>query len=184
MTALIVALVSGCGLVGDNGDEGQDVSDMTMQQAAERADNLLVSTLNSIRPQVKWVHGLSSDLTCSVSRRAAVTTIISPERRGNFLGIVERHWQKEGFTHREASDDATNPATYFLTPDQFQIRLLFGDQGQALFEVTTPCVQKSAVSAPKSVPGVPDYDGSEPPLPSEASDFWSANTPIPSTSSS
>ncbi|GHH87084.1 hypothetical protein [Streptomyces capitiformicae] len=184
LTVMVVALATGCGVLGDNGSEGKNMSDMTMQQAAERADSILTETMTAIKPQVQWEHGIFTDLTCSVSRRVSVTTIISPERRGSFLGVVERYWEKQGFTHRTANKSTTNPATYFITPDQFQIRLLFGYQGQAHFEVTTPCVKKSAVAPPQPVSGVPEYDGSEPPLPSENSDFWSANTPVSSASPS
>ncbi|GHH87088.1 hypothetical protein [Streptomyces capitiformicae] len=184
LTVMVIALATGCGVLGDNGSEGKNMSDMTMQQAAERADSILTETMTAIKPQVKWVHGISTDLTCSVSRRVSVTTIISPERRGSFFGVVERYWKKKGFTHRVSSNGSKNPSTHFLTTDQFQIQLLFGYQGQAHFQVTTPCVKKSAVAPPQPVSGVPEYDGSEPPLPSETSDFWSANTPISSASPS
>lgn len=156
---------------------------MDMQEAADRADSFLADTMNSIKPQVKWTHGISTDLRCSVSRRIAVTTIISTERRGSFLGAVERYWKKEGFTYRGSNKSKATPASFFLTPDNFQIELLFGYQGQAHFEVTTPCAEKSAVTPLKSRAGVPEYDGPEPPLPNGHSDFWSANTPVPGTSS-
>ncbi|MGW1056050.1 hypothetical protein AB5L52_12575 [Streptomyces sp. CG4] len=157
---------------------------MNMQEAAERADSLLAGTLDAIKPQVKWAHGISTDLSCTVSRRVSVTTVISAERRGSFLGIVEQYWKKKGFTYRGSNKSETTPATYFVTPDEFQIRLLFGYQGQAHFEVTTPCVEKSGVAPPKPRAGAPTYDGSEPPLPSEHSDFWSAKSTVPGTSSS
>ncbi|MGW2486473.1 hypothetical protein ACWCV9_04530 [Streptomyces sp. NPDC001606] len=157
---------------------------MNMQEAAEHADNLLAGTLDAIKPPVKWAHGISTDISCTVSRRISVTTVISSERRGNFLGVVEQYWKKKGFTYRGSNNSKETPATYFLTPDNFQIRLLFGYQGQAHFEVTTPCVEKSDVAPPKPRPGAPTYDGSEPPLPSEHSDFWSATSPVPGTSSS
>jgi hypothetical protein len=182
LTVMIVALATGCSLLSEKGNESENVSEMTMQEAAEQADRLLTATLKSIKPQVQWEHGIFTDLTCSVSRRVSVTTIISPERRGAFLGVVERHWEKQGFIHRAANKSTTNPATFFLTPDKFQIQLSFGYQGQAHFEVTTPCVKKSSVAPPRPVSGVPDYDGSKPPLPSEISEFWSVNTPISSTS--
>ncbi|MEU9860376.1 hypothetical protein AB0D99_05835 [Streptomyces sp. NPDC047971] len=151
---------------------------MNMQEAAERADELLYDTVKSITPPVKWDHGISTDGGCEVSRRISVTTVISPERKGNFLGVVERHWQKLGFTHRGTNKSEKTPATYFLTPDGFQIRLLFGYQGQAHFEVATPCVEESDVQPPKTVPGGPAYDGAKAPLPNEQSEFWSAPSPI------
>ncbi|MEU5091977.1 hypothetical protein [Streptomyces sp. NPDC021356] len=156
---------------------------MDMQEAADRADSILYDTMSHITPEVIWVHGISTDLTCSVSRRVSVTTVISAERRGSFLGVVERYWKTAGFTHRGSNSSKTTPATYFRTPDDFQVRVLFSKQGQAQFEVTTPCVEKSAVAPPKQREGAPAYDGSQPPAPSEHSDFWSASTPVPGTTS-
>ncbi|MER5207686.1 hypothetical protein [Streptomyces sp. NPDC002825] len=155
---------------------------MNMQEAAERADALLNDTIAAIEPAVKWDHGISTDGGCEVSRRISVTTVIYPERVGSFLGVVERHWEKSGFTRRGTNKSEKTPATYFVTPDGFQIRLLFGYQRQAHFEVATPCVEKSDVQPPKAVPGGPAYDGNKPPLPGEQSDFWSAHTPISGSS--
>ncbi|MDQ0789564.1 hypothetical protein [Streptomyces sp. B3I8] len=183
--ALLVAGTTSCGMIGGGnggGGEKKEKSNMNMQEAADRADALLADTMDAIKPPVDWVHGLSSDLSCSVSRRVAVTTVISNERRGSFLGIVERHWKKKGFTHRGSNNSKSSPATYFLTSDNFQIRLRFGYQGQAQFEVTTPCVEESEVSPPKPRAGAPEYDGSEPPPPDERSEFWSADSPVQGTS--
>lgn len=184
-TVLILVGATSCGMVrGDgNGDEGKQDRHMNMQEAADRADALLAATVDAIKPPVEWSHGISTELSCSVSRRVAVTTVISTERVGSFLGVVERYWEKQGFTHRGSNNSKSSPATYFVTPDKFQIRLRFGYQGQAQFEVTTPCVEKSAVAAPKHRDGAPEYDGSQPPAPSAKSEFWSANTPVPESPS-
>lgn len=192
--AVLALLATGCGLTGSSGSSGTSGSsgsgeerkapDMNMQEAAERADTLLIDTINSIKPPVMWAYGISTDGGCEVSRRISVTTVISPERRGSFLGVVERQWETSGFTHRGTNKSEKTPATYFLTPDGFQIRVLFGYQGQAHFEVATPCVEKSDVEPPKQVPGGPTYDGKKAPLPSEKSDFWSAGTPASGASPS
>ncbi|MFC4330448.1 hypothetical protein ACFPC0_22215 [Streptomyces andamanensis] len=178
--AILLALTAGCGMF--DGKEGGKTESMNMQEAADRADGILYDTMGHITPEVTWVHGISTDLSCSVSRRVSVTTIISAERRGNFLGVVERYWKSAGFTPRGSNNSKATPATYFMAPDDFQVRVLFSKQGQAQFEVTTPCVEKSAVAPPKQREGAPAYDGSQPPAPSEHSDFWSASTPVPGAS--
>ncbi|MFI2350149.1 hypothetical protein ACH492_24470 [Streptomyces sp. NPDC019443] len=183
--AALVLLVTGCGLTEGSGSaEERKAPDMNMQEAAERADALLNDTISSIKPPVKWAHGISTDGGCEVSRRISVTTVISPVRMGSFLGAVERHWKERGFTYRGSNKSEESPATYFLTPDGFQIRVRFGFQGQAHFEVATPCVEKSVVEPPRQVPNGPNYDGNKAPLPSEQSDFWSAGTPAPGSSPS
>jgi hypothetical protein len=180
LIALLLVAATSCGMVGGGGNsnEGRHGENLNMQEAADRADALLAATMDAIKPPVEWSHGIYTELSCSVSRRVAVTTIISTERVGDFLGVAERCWEKQRFTHRGSNNSKSSPATYFVTADEFQIRLRFGYQGQAQFEVTTPCVEKSAVSAPRHRDGAPEYDGSQPPAPSEKSKFWSTNTPV------
>lgn len=151
---------------------------MNMQQAAERADAILDQTFAAIKPPVNWTHGVSTEGNCDVSRRRQVMTIISPERRGSFFGVVERHWKAQGYRHL-SSNNSKIPATYFQTQDGFNVSLLVGLQGHASFEVATPCVEHSEVAPPKSETVGPDYSGGELPLPlpNVHSDFWSAGNP-------
>ncbi|MFE9662429.1 MULTISPECIES: hypothetical protein [unclassified Streptomyces] len=146
---------------------------MNMQEAAERADAILDRTLSAVQPAVNWTHGETSEGDCDVSRRRAVMTVISEERRGSFLGVVERHWKGEGFSPLGANASRKMPATYFETPDDFRVRLRFGGNGQAFFEVATPCVERSAVKAPTAETVGPNYAGSPIPAPDVRSDFWS-----------
>ncbi|MER5845142.1 hypothetical protein [Streptomyces prasinus] len=155
---------------------------MNMQEAAERADRILDGTLGAIVPAVHWTHGESTEGSCDVSRRRAVMTIISPERRGSFLGVVERHWKAEGYRQLGVNQSAKSPATYFETLDEFRVRLLIGGNGQAFFEVATPCVAKSPVSPPTTDTVGPNYAGKSIPDPNVRSDFWSSTSPIPSAS--
>ncbi|MFI0978856.1 hypothetical protein ACH4SP_17875 [Streptomyces sp. NPDC021093] len=165
-------LISGCTTPGGPKEEKPT---MNMQQAAERADAILDKTFAAIKPPVNWTHAEGSEGSCDVSRARQVMTIISPERRGNLFGVVERHWKEQGYKHT-SSNNSKIPATYFQTQDGFQISLLVGLQGHATFEVTTPCVEHSDVAPPKSKTVGPDYSGGELPLPlpNVRSDFWSS----------
>lgn len=174
-------LLTACG-TSEQSAEGKP--DMNMQEAAEHADKILDGTFAAIKPAVHWTHGESTEGSCDVSRRRAVMTIISPERRGSFLGVVERYWKTEGYRQLGVNRNADSPATYFETPDEFRVRLLIGGNGQAFFEVATPCVAKSSVSPPSADTVGPNYAGSEIPDPNVRSDFWSASDPIPSSSPS
>ncbi|MFF9198626.1 hypothetical protein ACF09L_25765 [Streptomyces sp. NPDC014779] len=188
-TGLAAVVTAGCGLTGGSGaadggrGQGQGkgkerapVVRMTMQQAAERADRILDDTFAAIVPPVQWTHRQSMDGECSTDRRRTVMTIVSEQRRPAFLRLVERHWRAQGFTFRATSKD--KQAVYYLTPDGFQLSVLIGWKGQAHFEVTTPCVEKSVVRPPLTPPNGPDYSKRPPTAPNVESPFWSADTPV------
>ncbi|OLZ60738.1 hypothetical protein AV521_44800 [Streptomyces sp. IMTB 2501] len=157
---------------------------MNMQEAAEHADKILDGTFAAIKPTVHWTHGESTQGSCDVSRRRAVMTVISEARRGSFLGVVERYWKSQGYNQIGANRSMKSPAMYFQTPDEFNVRLLIGDNGQAFFEVATPCVEKSSVSPPTSKTIGPNYAGKPIPDPNIHSDFWSSGGPSSSPSGS
>ncbi|MGW5776033.1 hypothetical protein [Streptomyces sp. NPDC003863] len=183
-TTSLVILLAGCGMSGgtQTGGRGTMEPKMNMQQAAERADQILDETFAAIVPPVQWTHGSAMPGNCSTDRRRTVMTIISEERMPAFLGLVDRFWKSKGFTFRAASQD--KQAAYYVTPDGFQLSVLFGWKGQAHFEVTTPCVEKSGVLPPTTPPNGPDYSKLPPTAPNVTSDFWSAKTPVPSASPS
>ncbi|MET9124366.1 hypothetical protein [Streptomyces sp. NPDC004528] len=104
-------------------------------------------------------------------------TVISAERRGGFLGLVERHWKSKGY--RLVATSRNGLAANFETQDGFQLEVLIGPNGQAHLSVTTPCVEKSEVAPPTSKPNGPDYSKRELPAPNVQSTFWSADTPLP-----
>ncbi len=110
-------------------------------------------------------------------------TIISERRRGNFLGVIERFWQKSGYEITTVRKSKDRPAIFARSPDGFGISLVFGYQGQAAFEVATPCVQKSEVSDPEAKPNGPEYPLGQVPTPNVRSDFWSVEIPVPTPSS-
>lgn len=115
----------------------------------------------------------------AVLRRIAVLTVISDERRGNFLGVVERYWKNRGYEVTSVNKDKKLPAIYVETPKGFSLSLSFGYKGQAFFEAASPCADESEVAPPKANGNGTDYSGEKPPLPNQHSDFWSARTPVP-----
>ncbi|WP_219852920.1 hypothetical protein, partial [Streptomyces solincola] len=125
---------------------------MNMQQAAQRADELLDATMGAIVPPVVWTHHITTMTSCSVKRRRKVLTIIAPERLGSFLGVVQRHWQSSGHRITSVNRSRDMPAIFARSPDGFQLALSVGYKGQASFEVATPCVAKSSVAAPRTPP--------------------------------
>ncbi|MBZ4323136.1 hypothetical protein [Streptomyces huiliensis] len=160
---------------------------MDMRQGAERADRILDGTLKAIVPPVRWVHGTSISGLCSgssttgqVTRQRTVLTIISPERRGNFFGLVERHWKSSGYHITGNDPGKTFPSLYATAPGEYRMSLQIGDKGQAFFDVTTPCLDKASVPDPASDQEAPRLQDGEIPYPNHTSDFWSAKKPLPS----
>nr|WP_330166861.1 hypothetical protein [Streptomyces huasconensis] len=155
---------------------------MNMQEAAERADAMLDATFSAIKPEVNWAHGPTTAGSCDVSRRRTVMTIISKERRGSFLGVIERHWRSHGFRITEVNKSEKFPAIFAKTRDGFGISLTIGGGGQAFFEVATPCVTESEVADPTAKPNGPSYEDVYPvPRPNVRSEFWSSNDPLSET---
>ncbi|MFJ5114301.1 hypothetical protein ACIQAD_27090 [Streptomyces sp. NPDC088551] len=157
---------------------------MDMREAAERADFILDGTFVAIRPEVRWTHGETTVGSCDLSRRRAVMTVISEQRRGGFLGVVERFWRKSGYEITSVNSNKEFPAIYAKSPDGFGLRLSIAGRGQAFFEVATPCVRESSVDAPTSRGNGPDYSGGPIPRPDVHDEFWSSSGPLPTSSSS
>ncbi|MET8693693.1 hypothetical protein ACFTT0_28590 [Streptomyces bauhiniae] len=148
------------------------MTDTTMQQAAERADSMLDATLDAIKPAVQWTHGATSTGSCDVSRRRVVMTVISQQRVGNLLGLVQRSWEKAGYRIKSVNKDEKFPAIYAQSSDGYGIALTVGAERQVFFEATTPCVKPSGVTAPTASPNGPAYKYPVP-RPNVHSDFWS-----------
>ncbi|WP_371619903.1 hypothetical protein [Streptomyces sp. NBC_00454] len=186
--AVAGALLAGCGQSGGTKDGTRDgtkdgrgaVSGMDMQGAAERADAMFYETVGAIKPEIEWVHDTTTTGSCDVTRYWTVMTVVSPERRGNFLGVVENFWKASGYRITTVNPDKEMPAIYAKSSDGFGISVLFGYKGQAFFEVTSPCVDESKVTAPTKVANGRTYEAGAPiPTPNVHSDFWSAETPAP-----
>lgn len=162
---------------------------MNMQEAGDRAEKILDRTFGAIRPPVEAMRGPSDDPVCTdfkndstgtgqITRRRLVMTIISAERRGSFLGVVERAWKKHGYEITSVRNHPEMPAIYASTPEGFQVRVQFGYKGQADFVVDSPCVTESQVTEPPRTPFDPHSPAAKG-LPYIHSDFWSAPSPVP-----
>ncbi|WP_097900537.1 hypothetical protein [Streptomyces sp. b94] len=200
LVAAVLALgvpLSGCG--NESGARGGDVSagassgvgsgrqeeqgqekgkardqEMDMQEAAERADAMLDAVLEGIDPDVRWAHGPTTTRACGVTRRRAVMTVVSPERRQTFLDRAETFWRKNDYRIKAVNKDDKFPAVYAVTRSGFGVSVSFRGKGQAFLEADTPCVKESKVAAPASEPNGPAYEGVYPlPRPDVRSDFWS-----------
>lgn len=192
VSVLLLIAVAGCGLTsGVNPPEGKR-SDMNMQEAAERADAIVQQTLDSVRPKLRWNHGPSNDQLCtdfkndslgtgSVKRRVAIMTVVSKQRRGSLLGVVERAWKSRGYEITSVDTDKQLPAIYASTPEGFRMSVAVAGEGQFFFSITTPCFTKSDVADPRTKPNTPHRDGGYPQRPDVHDDFWSATTPGPRT---
>ncbi|MFG2173980.1 hypothetical protein ACGFMO_21865 [Streptomyces niveus] len=155
---------------------------MDMQDAAEHADSMLDATFEAIKPDVEWAHGQTSSGNCDLTRRRTVMTIISDQRRGNFLGMIERYWKKSGYEITAVNSNKHSPAIFAQSPEGFAIVLNVGYEGQVFFRVSTPCVDESDVADPTAEPNGPAYEGVALPRPNVRSDFWSAEAPVASPS--
>ncbi|QGV82534.1 hypothetical protein EIZ62_07895 [Streptomyces ficellus] len=163
---------------------------MNMQQAGDRAEKILDDTFAAIQPPVETQRGPSGDPICTdfkndatgtgqVIRRRHVMTVISAERRGSFMGVVERHWKKAGYEITTVRPSKESPAIFARTPEDFEVTVKIGDEGQAFFSVSSPCVTESEVTEPPRKPLDPNSPEAKG-LPYIKSPFWSAETPVPS----
>ncbi|WP_030346386.1 hypothetical protein [Streptomyces californicus] len=158
---------------GQEKGKGRD-QEMDMQEAAERADAMLDAVLKGIDPDVRWAHGPTTTRACGVTRRRAVMTVVSPERRQTFLDRAETFWRKNDYRIKAVNKDDKFPAVYAVTRSGFGVSVSFRGKGQAFLEADTPCVKESKVAAPASEPNGPAYEGVYPlPRPDVRSDFWS-----------
>lgn len=176
--AVLALLISGCGAIGSVSSSQESQSKMNLQEAADRADKILDGTFAAIKPPVQWTHLYSMPGDCYVDRDRSVMTIISTERRGSFLGVIERYWKAKGY--KLVSTSPNGLLANFMTQDGFQLEVLIAPNGQAHLGVTTPCVEKSDVTQPTSKPNGPDYSKQELPAPNVKSTFWSSDEPLSS----
>ncbi|MER8072869.1 hypothetical protein ABTZ59_31785 [Streptomyces sp. NPDC094034] len=197
LLAALVVVTVGCSSPGTSRERGEEkhvVSKISLQEAAEKADAIMLETMSSVQPALNWVHDGSTASGCgnytidgkqtgAVTRRVAVMTIVSEARRGSLLGVVERQWKKQGYEITGVDSDREFPAVDARTPEDFRMSVAVGDKGQFFFDVVTPCFIDSEVAPPKTTANGTPFEGAEVPYPSVHSDFWSANTPIPSPSS-
>lgn len=192
---LLLVFTSGCASPSGEGKDGRNLTKVNMQQAAEKADAIMQQTLSGVAPELSWNHGPSNERICAdfkndslgtgmVRRRVAIMTVVSPERRGGLLGVVERNWKAHGYKITSVDANANLPAIYAASPEGFRMSIAVGGQGQFFLSITTPCFAESPVPAPFPEPNTPRRPGPYPQRPDVRDDFWSSEEPLPSSSPS
>ncbi|MFJ9188795.1 hypothetical protein ACIRQO_37810 [Streptomyces anulatus] len=181
LVAVFLALgvpLSGCGSE-DGSARGVSTGKergMDMQEAAEQSDAMLDAVLKGIDPDVQWAHGPTTTRACGVTRRRAVMTVVSPERRQTFLDRAETFWRKNDYRIKAVNKDEKFPAVYAVTKSGFGVSVSFRGKGQAFLEADSPCVKESKVAAPTAEPNGPAYKDVYPlPRPNVRSAFWSGS---------
>ncbi|MFD9520567.1 hypothetical protein [Streptomyces sp. NPDC059979] len=185
-------LATGCGFGGIG--QADKKPTMQIQQGAERADAILQETLAAVSPELKWNHGPGGSAGCTKGVAGAATgtgasdriigilTIVSEQRRGALLGVIEREWTSRGYKITTVNDSPTVPAIHAGTPDGYSLTVKVAGKGQFFLTAATPCLTDSDVQAPTAQPNTPQRGGVFPPRPDVQDEFWSATTPVPSGS--
>ncbi|MFJ3974953.1 hypothetical protein [Streptomyces sp. NPDC090021] len=182
------ALAVGCG----PGDEKADrKTTMNMQQGAERADAILQETLGAVRPELKWNHGPGGSAGCTkgvagaatgtgaAKRSITILTVVSEQRRGALIGVIERDWKSRGYKITGVRQAAEAPAVYASTPDGYSLSVEVAGEGQFFLDAATPCLTDSSVMDPMAQPNTHVRTTEFPQRPDEQDAFWSAATPVP-----
>ncbi|MFI1104855.1 hypothetical protein [Streptomyces melanogenes] len=162
----------------------QKASTMDMQQAGEGSEKILDDTLAAIRPPVKWAYGAPMREACStdlneptgrttVTRSRNLLTVVAPHRRGSLLGVVQRHWEQQGFKVTSVRNDETMPWLRATRPDGFSVSLQVGSVGNVFISASFACARDSAMTYPPGTPGQPGGPRTEELRPTERSEFWS-----------
>ncbi|WP_406345628.1 hypothetical protein [Streptomyces sp. NBC_00648] len=163
----------------------QKASKMNMQQAGEGSEKILDETLATIQPPVKWAYGAPMREACStdlneptgrttVTRSRNILTVVSPHRRGSLLGVVQRHWEQQGFKVTSVRNDESMPWLRASRPDGFSVSLQVGSVGNVFISASFGCAEDSAMTYPAGTPGQPGGPRAEDLRPREQSEFWSA----------
>ncbi|MCM2393128.1 hypothetical protein [Streptomyces albipurpureus] len=166
------------------------MSKISLQEASDDADAIMLGTLRAVRPELNWVHGPSLDSGCgsykidgnvaaSMSRKVIVMTIVSEVRRGSLLGVIERHWKQQGYIITGVDSHEKTPAIFARTPEGLRMSVSVGKKGQFFLRATTPCFIQSEVSPPRTPGTGTPFEGPVIPDPHVHSAFWSATTPAP-----
>ncbi|MYQ76719.1 hypothetical protein GTW64_06345 [Streptomyces sp. SID4923] len=162
--------------------------EMDMQQAGERAEEILDGTVAAIQPPVKWERDNPSQLACdnglnrpigatSVYRGRTILTVVSARRRGELLEMVRRYWKQQGFGDFEIDSDSHMPQIRATSADGLVAILDVGDIGNVYFTAGFSCAKDSEMTYPSDTPGLPwgvtKTDG----LPRKYSAHWSETAP-------
>ncbi|WP_330297065.1 hypothetical protein [Streptomyces sp. NBC_00503] len=188
---LALAALTACGALKD-ATQGKRNTGMNLQQGADRADIILQETLAAATPELRWNHGPYGDSGCTTALNGAtgtgaadrsilILTIVSEQRRGALLGLIERDWKARGYKITSVNTSAEFPAIYASTPEDYTLTVKVGGEGQFMLKAATPCLTDSGVQAPLTKPNTPVRNTPFPQRPDVHDDFWSATTPAPQT---
>ncbi|GAA0580460.1 hypothetical protein [Streptomyces crystallinus] len=186
LLATLMGLTACGGQTKSENQNDQRVRAMNMQQAGEGSENILDATLAAIQPPVKWSYGAPMQEACStdlnepmgrttVTRSRNILTIISPDRRGSLLGVVQRHWESAGFKVTSVRDDESMPWVRATRDDGFSVSLQVGSVGNVFLSASFACAEDAEMTYPSGTPGKPGGPRTEELKPRERSEFWSGS---------
>ncbi|MFK0099397.1 hypothetical protein [Streptomyces sp. NPDC091040] len=167
------------------GGKEREEPKMDMQQAGERAEEILDGTVAAIRPPVAWSYGNPSDTACStglndptgtttVFRSRNITTVVSEQRRVELLKQVREYWEQHGARDFTVRSGKGMPRMRARTADGFAVILQVGSIGNVFIEAGISCVEDSEMTYPKGTPGLPGGPDEPDLTPHEHSSYWSA----------
>ncbi|WP_329025720.1 hypothetical protein [Streptomyces sp. NBC_01423] len=163
----------------------QEEPKVDMQHAGQRAEKILDDTMQAIQPPVKWVRGVAMESACStglneptgtttVMRGRKILTVISGNRRGELLAMIQRHWERQGFRNFDVDHDEKMPQIRATAADGLTVILDVGNIGNVYIDAGYGCVRDSEMTYPKGTPGHPGGPEEPERIPHEHSPYWSA----------
>ncbi|WP_330238979.1 hypothetical protein [Streptomyces sp. NBC_00525] len=160
---------------------------MDMQQAGERAEEILDNTMAAIQPPVKWVRGATMESPCStglneptgtttIMRSRNILTVVPEQRRDEFLKMVQWQWEKQGAGDFEVDPGSAKrmPQMRATSADGLAMILNIGHVGNIFIQAGFGCAQDSAMTYPAGTPGQPGGPEEPERIPHEHSPYWSA----------
>ncbi|MFB7905346.1 MULTISPECIES: hypothetical protein [unclassified Kitasatospora] len=159
--------------------------DVTVDQldAGERCEELLRETVEGLRPVPVWQEAVpragvrlaapgrrGAEVLWYVTRGRDLLTVVSPGRRAELAGAVERQWRRRGWTITSLNAGRDRPGVAATTREGSQLVLCFGEFGE--IRVTA---SQLGVARSERVPELPGAGEPDPaPLPYVHCAYWSA----------
>ncbi|WP_330452407.1 MULTISPECIES: hypothetical protein [unclassified Streptomyces] len=182
---LLVCVLLVTALTACQGGKEKEEPKMDMQQAGERAEEILDGTMGAIQPSVKWARGLTGETACdtgfseptgttSVTRSRNVLTVVSRQRRGELFEMIRRYWERQGFRDFDVDSAEDMPRTRAKSPDGLVVVLSAGHIGNVSVTAGFACATDSPMSYPKGTPSHPGGPVKSERIPREHSPYWSA----------
>ncbi|GAA2998425.1 hypothetical protein JCM13580A_41610 [Streptomyces drozdowiczii] len=177
---LLAVLLTAC-----QGGKEKEEPNMDMQQAGERAEEILDGLMAAIQPSVKWARGLTGETACdkgfseqtgttSITRSRNVLTVVSRQRRGELFKMIRGHWEQQGFREFDIDSREDMPRTRAKSPDGLVVILSAGSTGNISVTAGFACARDSPMSYPKGTPSHPGGPVKSERIPREHSPYWSA----------